>query len=211
MRRSTDKIWYCAYGSNLYQPRLNLYLRGGKLSHSSHVYVACEDTTHIQAVHSGRIAHRLYFARHSLVWGGGKAFVDIQTSFDEQKYAHTAFYLLNRGQFEHLVWQENWQNNLSHPIQLPIAELAREPFPAVILSAYKSDYDALMYFGDKPDPTNSEVCYPVMTTTLHAGMRESELEAPSEAYLECIIKGLKSHTDMTAVSINAYLKTVIAS
>jgi hypothetical protein len=111
---SFDKIWYAAYGANLFPHRLNWYLHGGKAPTSSHWYTPCPDDRPIQARFAGKLPYRLYFARQSLIWGGSKAFIDRIPEPDTDKHAQAAFYLLSREQFEHVVWQETGKANGRH-------------------------------------------------------------------------------------------------
>jgi hypothetical protein len=122
---SFDKIWYAAYGANLFPHRLNWYLHGGKAPTSSHWYTPCPDGRPIQARFAGKLPYRLYFTRQSLIWGGSKAFIDRIPEPDTDKHAQAAFYLLSREQFEHVVWQENWQSERPSPLSLDLEGLAK--------------------------------------------------------------------------------------
>ena len=59
-----DVVWYVAYGSNLSRARLQEYLDRGP------------DPTPPRADRPVTIGLTLYFAGGSMLWGGGRAYVD---------------------------------------------------------------------------------------------------------------------------------------
>jgi len=194
---SFDKIWYAAYGSNLFPHRLNWYLHGGKAPTSSHWYTPCPDDRPIQARFAGKLPYRLYFARRSLIWGGSKAFIDRIPEPDISKHAQAAFYLISRKQFEHVVWQENWQSELTSPLSLDLEGLAEsnrgKAGRHLASSGYHTDYNALLLGGTarNPDGSEKDTHYPVVSFTLKDGLQKDELAPPSKPYLQHIAEGLR--------------------
>ena len=193
---SFDKIWYAPYGSNLFSTRLNWYLLGGRAPTSKHWYTPCPDPTPIQARFSGQLPYKLFFGRRSLIWSGSKAFIHNQIEPDKSQHSQAAFYLMNRGQFEHVVWQENWQSELPEALPLPIEELASSAQGkghSFIKIGYKSDYNSLILCGTARSPNGLDpgVQYPVVSFTTDAGMRQDELGRPSKPYLQHIAEGLR--------------------
>lgn len=72
-----DLVWYVSYGSNLSRERFLTYLTGGRPSGRTERQSGARDPSPPRADRAIVIAHRLYFAGDTAVWGGGGvAYVD---------------------------------------------------------------------------------------------------------------------------------------
>jgi hypothetical protein len=84
LKKEIDKIddneyvWYACYGSNISEDRLMIYINGdinGNFAKSD----GCRDKSKPIESKSYIIRRRLYFAKHSLKWNGGVAFLNYRS------------------------------------------------------------------------------------------------------------------------------------
>jgi hypothetical protein len=97
------RVWYAAYGSNMSGERLRWYLAGGRgEGGGGRAYPGCRDARMPERSASVELPGTLYFATHSPVWTGGRAFYDPQAPGRVWARAH----LLTLGQFSDIAAQE---------------------------------------------------------------------------------------------------------
>lgn len=71
-----ERLWYVAYGSNLFRERFRCYLSGGRPAGGARHYPGCRDPRPARAELSVTVPGGIYFALTSQTWGGGMAFYD---------------------------------------------------------------------------------------------------------------------------------------
>lgn len=183
-----DMVWYASYGSNLYRGRFLCYIRGGSFSGLGREHEGCRDDTLPQRDQMDRFSGRLYFSKHSEIWGGAVAFVDQD---DKTSQFLCRRYLITREQFADVYAQENG-----------------------VPSGYAAvDFDAVEKNGtwDSGEGWYSRmvklgVCdgFPVYTFT--ASDDEQARAQPSDAYVRVIVSGLTG--DMRRRGIKAVAEDI---
>ncbi|MEV0675683.1 histone deacetylase [Actinosynnema sp. NPDC050436] len=180
-------VWYVSYGSNLHAARFACYLAGGTPGGAARGYPGCRDRSPPRAVRGLGVPGGIYFATHSPVWGGGRAFYDP----DLPGTAAVRGYLVTAAQFSDVVEQEMY----------------REPGPEIDLAAVLAHgreqrgpgrYDTLLHLGDV------DGC-PALTFTAPWTSAEVEHTAPSGPYLKVLRDGLCEAHPWTTARAAAYL------
>lgn len=167
-------VWYIAFGSNLYRPRLLAYLEGNRIpgAPGQQRQTGARDHAAPTADEPHQLPFELYFANESKRWGGGgAAFVDPKTPSTTTIGRR---FRLTWGQLED-VWRQ--ENGATEP-ETASAEQLRS---AGQLTGYTGWYQTLLYCGEHADGA------PMATITSshrHPG------NPPSRAYLAVIDKGL---------------------
>ena len=72
---TADRVWYAAYGSNLFADRFAVYLEGGVYG-GGRAHHGARDRAPAAGSRVIEVPHQLRFALHSERWGGGVAFLD---------------------------------------------------------------------------------------------------------------------------------------
>lgn len=73
-----EYIWYFCYGSNISIDRFMLYINGDSNGHFAEKN-GCSDQTKPVASKPYIVRRRIYFAKHSLKWNGGVAFLNYRS------------------------------------------------------------------------------------------------------------------------------------
>ena len=136
------------------------------------------------------LPHQLYFAGTSKVWSGSPCFVD--TDLTPGAFSHARAYLIGWEQFEDIVAQEN--GRLSITIDLGPDELA----PGLTHQLGNRRYENVLCL-------NTLDGVPVLSLTSPWSMSSAEIDAPSLAYLEVLITGLREVHGLPDEEIVAYL------
>lgn len=186
-------VWYAGYGSNLCAERFRCYLAGGIPPGLTRPSRGARDTAPPRADRPLDIPHRLYFAGHAEPWGGAPCFVDTVISPDSTTRARA--YLITWGQFEDVVAQENGRSTTS--LDLDPKDLAA----GSSISLGPGRYENLLCLGTIDGN-------PVVTITSPRPMTEAELGAPSPAYLNVMIAGLRESHALRDDAIVTYLGVV---
>jgi hypothetical protein len=186
-------VWYAGYGSNLCAERFRCYIAGGTPPGLTRACRGARDTTHPRKDRPLDIDHRLYFAGFAKAWAGAPCFVDTVESPDTPTHARA--YLITWEQFEDVVAQENGR---------PTASIAIDPDRGGLTESCSirlgpGRYENLLCFGGHDDG------FPVVTITSPLTMRDAPLGAPSPAYLQVMIAGLRQSHRMSDDAIVAYL------
>ncbi|MEU3601946.1 histone deacetylase [Streptomyces sp. NPDC006798] len=100
-----DRVWYASYGSNTDPARLAAYLRGGRPAGAALDTPGGRDPSPPERTIPLELPGVLYFATHSPVWSGGRAFYDPDADGTTLVRAH----LITAGQFSDLAAQEMYR------------------------------------------------------------------------------------------------------
>ncbi len=159
----TEKVWYAAYGSNIFYDRFLYYIKGGKFEKengTSKYYPKCEgDSEPSDKIFKRVNGFSLIFGNESGTWieknerKPGVAFIDEKN--DCSTFVYMKYYLISRLQFEH-CWEQEVKSPEWYGKKIPLTKR-----------------------GDIPVYTFSYEIRP-------------EINKPSDRYLTTIIKGLKS-------------------
>ncbi|MFE4481622.1 MULTISPECIES: histone deacetylase [Streptomycetaceae] len=169
-------VWYVAYGSNLHAARLARYLRGGRPDGGAQTHPGSRDPRPPRRAVATVLPGVLYFADHSLTWGGGSAFYDPALPGEVPCRA----YLVTVGQFSDIAAQEMRRS--------PGTDLDLAP----VLAAGRAElgpgrYETLLHVGESDG-------HPLLTFTAARGLAGAELNAPTPPYLRTLAAGLaESH------------------
>ncbi|GGP64719.1 histone deacetylase [Saccharothrix coeruleofusca] len=182
-----DLVWYVSYGSNMRAERFGCYLAGGVPVGATRGYPGCRDPRPPRAVTGWEMAGGIYFATHSPVWDGGRAF------FDPDLPGTTAAraYLVTAGQFADVASQEMYREpgvdlDLSEVLATGRAQLG------------PGRYETLVHLGDRDGR-------PALTFTAPWRAAEVEHTAPSAAYLRMLATGLREAHGWDTGRVAAYL------
>lgn len=195
---SCSRVWYAAYGSNLDENRLRIYLEGGTLTGSNIHAEGSRDRSRPRRSAPIYLAHGLLFAGHSVRWGGAPAFLN---PIPGSGQSLCRAYDITWEQFEDIVSQENSRSAGSVTFNLKAVAGAEGRF--VLDESWR--YNAVLFLGMLDD-------LPVLTITSNREDVLSARAAPSHAYLEVITLGLRqAYPGMTDEEITDYLDSAIAS
>ena len=172
-----DLIWYVAYGSNLSRARLQAYLDRGP------------DPTPPRVDRPVVIGHDLFFAGESVIWGGGRGYVD-HAPLDPPATLARAW-LLTRAQWAALHARESGPG---HYTGTDPGTLAKGEVRVV----GKGRYDALIGLGHHEG-------VPVVTFTGPDRLDLTTCTRPDAAYLRAIATGLAEAHGLTVDRVAAYL------
>lgn len=191
MAESADEglVWYAAYGSNLSRERFELYRTGGRHPGGGRRYPGFRDTRPPVRVAPLMLDGVLYFATHSPVWGGGRAFYDP----DAGGRAAARAYLLRPEQFADLVAQEMYRTPGAEPAAALTAAVA-----ARRTRLGPGRYETLVRTGELDGR-------PVLTFTAPWSHLDVDWRAPSAAYLRCLGAGLRDAHGWSAARAAGYL------
>lgn len=189
-----DTVWYASYGSNLYPGRLMVYLDGGSVPGSNHVYLASQVQAPLGGRFTAKLPFSLVFGDESKIWGGSKAFLDPVPLADPDQHSIAALYKMSRQQFNHVVWQENWQAGLSSARSLDL-EAAARTIGGSQPTGYDSSYNLLLFCGYALGDRERNIWHPVFTFTREQTVADgANIAPPSERYLRFIAAGLRTST-----------------
>ena len=182
-------VWYAAYGSNLSSARFMTYLAGGTPAGKTRRQEGASDPTPPRADRPYILRRTLCFARDAPSWGGGGvAFLGAEEGSDALTYAR--IYLITVDQLREILAQEN---NLSpkRGTGLVSDERLTTAEAGARIDTGAGEYGLLLCTGREPvDPAKpAGPTVPVWTFTSPTSV-DSDLRAPSDAYLSTICRGL---------------------
>ncbi|MEV6805411.1 histone deacetylase [Streptomyces sp. NPDC051132] len=185
--RHPERVWYTSYGSNTHLDRLAAYLKGGRPPGATREYPGCRDPAMPARSVPVELTGAMYFATHSPVWGGGRAFYDPQPSGRVLARAH----LVTSGQFADIAAQEMYRE--------PDGDLDLEE----VLTRGRAvlgdgRYETLVCAGRLAG-------LPVLTFTAPWGLHDVPWVAPSAAYVRYLAEGLLSAGAWDAEAVAAYV------
>jgi len=172
-----ELVWYVAYGSNLSRNRLQAYLDRGS------------DPSPPQADRALIIGHPVFFAGESLVWTGGRAYLDHTPVVPPATPARA--WLLTRSQWDDLHARESGED---HGPGTDPASLAEGEVRVV----GEGRYDALIGLGRHDG-------VPVATFTRPEPLDLAACTRPDHRYLDAITTGLAEAHGLTVDEAVAYL------
>jgi len=178
-----DLVWYVSYGSNMDAERLAQYLAGAR------------DHRPPRGDAAVWLPGSIYFATHSPVWGGGRAF------YDPDRPGPTAAraWLLTVSQFADILAQEMYRNPGPNPGPNPGTDLDLTE----VLTAGRSQlgpgrYETLLHVGERDG-------YPQLTFTAPWRAADVAPVAPSAEYLRMLARGLMAAHGWDAGRAAGYL------
>lgn len=175
-RNGSALVWYVAYGSNLHAARLACYLRGGRPDGGARTQPGCRDPRPPRRAVATVLPGTLYFAGHSLTWGGGSAFYDPATVGEVPCRA----YLVTVGQFSDIAAQEMRRPPGTDLDLVPALTTGRAELGP-------GRYETLLHVGESDG-------HPLLTFTASRGVAGADLNAPTPPYLRTLAAGLaESH------------------
>lgn len=185
MSSNDTLVWYAAYGSNLDAERFACYLHGGSPKGSKGTNPGSRDPRPPRAESPIIVPGRLYFAGHSSVWGGSRAFVQPNGNGGQ---AYARGYLISVAQFIDVLRQENGDDPRNPRLTVSVEEVLEEPgrfVPAVHPDRGEAaaPYTRVLNLGAIDG-------HSVFTFTAGSDDYASHLAPPSPAYLTIIIKGI---------------------
>ncbi|CAH9057333.1 unnamed protein product [Cuscuta epithymum] len=203
--RQTE-IWYAAFGSNMYLPRLRCYIEGGQLDGMKGRCAGSMDKSMPKETMWKTVCHRLFFGRdHTVTWGqGGVAFLHPETS---QNKSPVCLYKITLEQFNDILLQENVP---SYEMTAPLFDLTAlcsiEDEKTILVGAVKSGwYHNVLYLGkEKGIPILTMTCSLPVIDSFRSG--KFPLCAPSQGYADVLIKGLVEGNQFSEEQASAYIQ-----
>ncbi len=181
-------VWYAAYGSNMCAERLRCYLAGGRPPGGSRTYAGARDPRMPARSRPVELPGALYFATHSPVWHGGRAFYDPDAPGTAWARAH----LLTAAQLSDIAAQEMYGP--------PGRDLDLAPVLATGRHALgPGRYETLVSPGALEG-------HPLLTFTAPWHLDDVPPVPPSVPYLRVIAAGLRE-TGRDPAAIARYLAT----
>lgn len=200
-----DAVWYAAYGSNMRRERLRWYVQGGAGGGAggARTYPGCRDRRMPARDAAVELPGTVYFATHSPVWGGGRAFYDP----DAPGTVYARAYLLTAGQFRDIAAQEMYAQPPREPGDVG-------PPGGTLESGGGLDLGAAVRSGRLrlgPGRYETVVCpgrldgVPLLTFTAPWGVDGVEHTVPARPYLAQLAAGLRETGRLSAPEIAGYL------
>jgi hypothetical protein len=180
-------VWYVAYGSNMHAARLACYLAGGRPRGAGREYAGCRDAAPPERTAGVELAGALYFATHSPVWGGARAFYDPYAPGTVLARAH----LITAGQFADLAAQEMYR---APGTDLDLTEALATGRQVLGPGRYETLVCAGRHDG-----------HPMLTLTAPWRMADVAAAGPSGPYLRHLVAGLLEAGAWDPAAIAAYL------
>jgi hypothetical protein len=189
-RPSPDgRVWYVSYGSNMHSERLRHYLGGGCPPGATRTYPGCRDGGAPLRSEPVELPGTVYFATHSPVWHGGRAFYDPAAPGRTWARAH----LLTLGQFSDIAAQEMYRP--------PGADLdLTEVLTTGRLRLGPGRYETLLHPGTLDG-------VPLLTFTAPWHLADVPTTRPSAAYLAYLASGLLEAGPWDQAAVADYLAT----
>lgn len=189
----TGRIWYAAYGSNLWRERFLVYLTGGPIPRSTagRIQAGGRDPAPPTADRGHELTHRLFFARSAPGWGGGGvAFLD--PSPDTGPPTRVRLWSLTTTQFEDVYRQENGRDE---PVPIDLDALADHG----TLDTLDTWYGRLLHLGTADGD-------PIATFTCADPAAVGPERRPHESYESVMTAGLRECWDLSEEEALAYLE-----
>ncbi len=182
-------VWYVAYGSNTSEERFLKYFTGD-LSGSGVRTKTMKDPRPPEESEPTMMPHRLYFGGTYLAWGGTSGlFLETANKSDARDVTYARQYLISWEQCQWLMRAENVTAGMPD---------RDEDYPTIALSELKRGSLAgppSMPYGlwrlHKDGPSRPGHAGPIPRITLSGRNRPDSYRAPSDAYLEVIVRGLR--------------------
>lgn len=184
---TTTLVWYAAYGSNMDRARFMNYVRGGVPVGGGRGTPGCRDTTPPRLDKPVHLPGQVYFATESVVWTGGRAFLDPTLP----GRAPARAYLITDEQFADITDQEMYR-----PPGTPLDLAAVVAAGRVELGPGR--YETLIHAGDLDG-------YPVFTFTAPWIASAKAPNPPAAAYLTTIARGLRESHGWSTEAVVGYL------
>jgi hypothetical protein len=181
------RVWYTAYGSNTHAARLACYLAGGTPEGAARRYPGCRDASPPLRSVPVEAVGAVYFATHSPVWGGGRAFYDPGAAGRVLARAH----LITAGQFADIAAQEMYE---APGTDLDLTEVLSTGRSRLGPGRYQTLVRAGTYDG-----------LPLLTLTAPWAMADVAWTAPSGRYLRHLAAGLREAGAWDGATIADYL------
>lgn len=178
-----DRVFYVSYGSNLLESRFQEYMETARWMTRSGV-MDKDLLEEYPASYRVNLARDIYYAMGSARWGGGIAFLDIDTFSAKKVYRA---YDLNIAQFYAVFSQENGYCD----DQIDWDQLLNEGY--YDSTAYI--YDRIVLLGWMQQDT------PVLTFT-HSTPSLISINPPGQKYTDVIDRGRKETRSLPFVNIN---------
>lgn len=191
MAAGSEAVWYAAYGSNLDRSRFLCYLTGGRPAGAARSYPGCRDRTLPSDEAAVDVAHGLYFAGMSTVWGGAVAFLD--TSASQVATTHVRLYRITWEQFADVHAQDNRGDTTSDG--RPSLAMLRREGAVVVGSGW---YDTVVHLGDHD-------ALPMVTFTASDPAEVGPLADPTPTYAATMARGLAESHGLTTSAAARYL------
>ena len=194
MTRQPDYVWYGGYASNLLWERIERYFKGGILPETGRDHLGARDPSDPKDDWLFSQPGTVYFATKSTYWGGGRALYDASTIYPGGTIAR--IYLVTWQQFYDVVTQEMYPEG-----QRPLGCFDDIPIPTTpgsCVALGDGHYENLVCTG-KYDGN------PVITMAAPWEMSDVKLLAPSESYIDLIVRGLHQTVGWNRQRALAYL------
>ncbi|HEX3791048.1 MAG TPA: histone deacetylase [Pseudonocardiaceae bacterium] len=180
-------VWYVSYGSNMHAERLNCYLAGGVPPGGTFACAGARDPRPPRQDAAVWLPGGVYFATHSPVWEGGRAFYDPELPGTAAARA----WLITAAQFADISAQEMYR---APGTDLDLTD---------VLAAGRAElgpgrYETLLHVGER------DRC-PLLTFTAPWHCADIPAEPPSLAYLRMLAGGLIDGHDWDIPRTAAYL------
>jgi len=170
--RTEVLVWYVSYGSNMHADRLATYLSGGTPPGGQRTYPGARDPNPPRRDTAVWLPGGIYFATHSPVWDGGRAFYD--PTLPGQAAARA--WLITSEQFCDISAQEMYQQPGTDIDLTTVLTTGRDKIG-------EGRYETLIHPGDLDG-------YPLLTFTAPWHAADEPGTAPSLAYLRMLAGGL---------------------
>lgn len=181
-------VWYASFGSNMHLGRLRCYLAGGTPPGGARAHPGCRDPRPPVRSVPVTLDGLLYFATHSPVWGGGRAFYDPDAAGETTP---ARAHLLTAGQFSDVVAQEMYREPGT---DLDLTEALRDGRSRL----GPGRYETLVCAGELAGR-------PVLTCTAPWGSGDVPWTVPSAGYLRHLAAGLVEAHGWSAERAAGYL------
>ena len=182
-------VWYVAYGSNTSEERFLKYF-SGDLSRSGVSTKPMEDPHPPEKSEPTTMPHRLYFGGSYLARGGTSGlFVETVNRADDRAVTYARQYLISWDQCQWLMRAANvTAGTPDWDAEFPTIELTGLERGSL---AGPSSMPYGLWRLDEDGPSRPGQTGPIPRITLTAGKRPDGYRAPSDAYLEVIVRGLR--------------------
>lgn len=176
-----DYVWYACYGSNIYDKRFELYLKGGQLEGFTRMHIGSNDPTLPLESKFREYPYQLYFAHSSTSWQGrAVAFIEDHLF---KTYFPFRLYKITKQQFIDVFAQENGLNPKLGVIDLNFEKLIQETRLNIGNEEDFTWYGRLMHIDTIDD-------IPVLTFSSKKILFDQPIQSPGVNYLAVIAKGL---------------------
>ena len=185
--QTEELVWYVSYGSNMHADRLTTYLSGGTPPGGQRTYPGARDPRPPRRDVAVWLPGGIYFATHSPVWNGGRAFYDPTLP----GRAAARGWLITSQQFSDISAQEMYREPGVDLDLTTVLTTGRHQTGA-------GRYETLLHAGDLDG-------HPLLTFTAPWRAADIPGTAPSLAYLRMLAAGLIAAHDWNTDQAATYL------